>query len=123
MDFSKLNGLVPAVIQDDANGDVLMVGFMNAEALERTVALPDEEQQLRKYFSVAEVLDVDREVATLSRCELALVRRVTRCAGGQLPSSSCSRVARSSSFSCWPWSCWGRAGCRSSARALPDGRP
>jgi phosphoribosyl-AMP cyclohydrolase len=29
-------GLVPAVIQDDATGEVLMVGFMNEEALERT---------------------------------------------------------------------------------------
>ena len=36
MDFSKLNGLIPAVIQDDTSGEVLMVGFMNAEALERT---------------------------------------------------------------------------------------
>ena len=38
MDFSKLDGLIPAVIQDDATGDVLMVGFMNAEALEKTRA-------------------------------------------------------------------------------------
>src|SRR3954471_15020399 len=30
-------GLIPAVIQDDANGDVLMVGWMNAEAVHRTV--------------------------------------------------------------------------------------
>jgi phosphoribosyl-ATP pyrophosphohydrolase/phosphoribosyl-AMP cyclohydrolase len=36
MDYSKLNGLVPAVIQDDETGQVLMVGFMNAEALART---------------------------------------------------------------------------------------
>jgi phosphoribosyl-AMP cyclohydrolase len=36
MDYSKLNGLVPAVIQDAGSGEVLMVGFMNAEALERT---------------------------------------------------------------------------------------
>jgi phosphoribosyl-ATP pyrophosphohydrolase/phosphoribosyl-AMP cyclohydrolase len=36
MDFSKLNGLIPAVIQDDATGEVLMVGFMNEEALART---------------------------------------------------------------------------------------
>jgi phosphoribosyl-AMP cyclohydrolase len=36
MDFSKLNGLIPAVIQDDDSNEVLMVGFMNAEALERT---------------------------------------------------------------------------------------
>ena len=38
MDFSKLNGLVPAVVQDDVTGEVLMVGFMNQEALDRTVA-------------------------------------------------------------------------------------
>ncbi len=36
MDFSKLGGLVPAVVQDDETGEVLMVGFMNAEALEAT---------------------------------------------------------------------------------------
>jgi phosphoribosyl-AMP cyclohydrolase len=36
MDFTKLNGLVPAVVQDDSSGEVLMVGFMNEEALERT---------------------------------------------------------------------------------------
>ena len=32
LDFTKLDGLVPAVVQDDATGDVLMVGFMNPEA-------------------------------------------------------------------------------------------
>ncbi|HSL20804.1 MAG TPA: phosphoribosyl-AMP cyclohydrolase [Vicinamibacterales bacterium] len=38
MDFTKLSGLVPAVVQDDATNEVLMVGFMNAEALARTRA-------------------------------------------------------------------------------------
>jgi phosphoribosyl-ATP pyrophosphohydrolase/phosphoribosyl-AMP cyclohydrolase len=38
VDFSKLGGLVPAVIQDDSSGEVLMVGFMNQEALERTLS-------------------------------------------------------------------------------------
>lgn len=38
MDFSKLDGLIPAVVQDDESGEVLMVGFMNEEALERTRA-------------------------------------------------------------------------------------
>ena len=37
MNFSKLDGLIPAVVQDDESNEVLMVGFMNAEALERTV--------------------------------------------------------------------------------------
>ena len=38
MDFTKLDGLIPAVIQDDTSGEVLMVGFMNEEAWERTRA-------------------------------------------------------------------------------------
>ena len=36
MDFSKLDGLIPAVVQDDRSGEVLMVGFMNEEALRKT---------------------------------------------------------------------------------------
>ena len=36
MDFTKLDGLVPAIIQDDESGEVLMVGFMNEEALAST---------------------------------------------------------------------------------------
>ena len=36
MDFSKLDGLIPAVVQDDDSNEVLMVGFMNEEALART---------------------------------------------------------------------------------------
>jgi phosphoribosyl-ATP pyrophosphohydrolase/phosphoribosyl-AMP cyclohydrolase len=33
MDFSKLDGLIPAVVQDDLTDEVLMVGFMNEAAL------------------------------------------------------------------------------------------
>ena len=36
LDFTKLNGLIPAVVQDVATRTVLMVGFMNEEALEQT---------------------------------------------------------------------------------------
>ena len=36
MDFSKLDGLIPAVIQDAESQEVLMVGFMNEEALDLT---------------------------------------------------------------------------------------
>ena len=36
MDFSKLRGLIPAVVQDDDTGEVLMVGFMNDAALAET---------------------------------------------------------------------------------------
>ena len=36
VDFTKLSGLVPAVVQDDRTGEVLMVAFMNEEAMART---------------------------------------------------------------------------------------
>ena len=36
IDFSKFHGLVPAVVQDAATRDVLMVGFMNQEAWDVT---------------------------------------------------------------------------------------
>jgi phosphoribosyl-AMP cyclohydrolase len=37
MDFSNLGGLIPAVVQDEGTSEVLMVGFMNQEALDRTM--------------------------------------------------------------------------------------
>jgi phosphoribosyl-ATP pyrophosphohydrolase/phosphoribosyl-AMP cyclohydrolase len=36
IDFNKLNGLVPAVVQDSETLKVLMVGFMNEEAVKKT---------------------------------------------------------------------------------------
>ena len=36
LDFEKQNGLIPAIIQDAATQKVLMLGFMNAEALAKT---------------------------------------------------------------------------------------
>lgn len=36
LDFKKENGLIPAIIQDAVSGKVLMLGFMNAEALSIT---------------------------------------------------------------------------------------
>ena len=36
MDFSKLDGLIPAVVQDHVSREVLMVGFMNQEAWDVT---------------------------------------------------------------------------------------
>jgi phosphoribosyl-AMP cyclohydrolase len=37
LDFDKSGGLVPAIVQDWRDGRVLMVGFMNREAFEKTV--------------------------------------------------------------------------------------
>jgi len=36
IDFDKMQGLVPAIVQDSANGEILMLGFMNREAWEKT---------------------------------------------------------------------------------------
>ncbi|HEV1993523.1 MAG TPA: phosphoribosyl-AMP cyclohydrolase [Candidatus Acidoferrum sp.] len=36
IDFQKSGALVPAIIQDERTGDVLMLGFMNAESLAET---------------------------------------------------------------------------------------
>ncbi len=37
IDFSKGNGLAPAIIQDAETGDVLMLGYMNEASLKKTV--------------------------------------------------------------------------------------
>jgi len=37
LDFKKMGGLVPAVVQDHQTGEVLMVAFMNPEAWETTL--------------------------------------------------------------------------------------
>jgi phosphoribosyl-AMP cyclohydrolase len=34
--FEKLGGLIPGIVQDHKTGDVLMLGYLNAEALEKT---------------------------------------------------------------------------------------
>jgi phosphoribosyl-ATP pyrophosphohydrolase/phosphoribosyl-AMP cyclohydrolase len=38
IDFDKMGGLAPAIVQDADNGEVLMLGFMNGEAFEKTLA-------------------------------------------------------------------------------------
>lgn len=37
IDWNKVNGLIPAVIQDAQSKDVLMLGYMNSEALDKTL--------------------------------------------------------------------------------------
>jgi phosphoribosyl-AMP cyclohydrolase len=39
IDFTKMQGLAPAVIQDVETRELLMVGFMNREALETTLRM------------------------------------------------------------------------------------
>lgn len=38
IDFDKMDGLTPAIVQDADNGEVLMLGFMNREAFDKTFA-------------------------------------------------------------------------------------
>lgn len=37
LDWNKQNGLLPAIVQDADTGQVLMLGYMNADALEETL--------------------------------------------------------------------------------------
>ena len=39
IDFKKMDGLVPAIVQDAKTLKVLMLGFMNEEAYNKTVAI------------------------------------------------------------------------------------
>jgi len=39
IDFEKMQGLVPAIVQDQANGEILMLGFMNLAAWEKSLAV------------------------------------------------------------------------------------
>ncbi|MBU1501793.1 MAG: bifunctional phosphoribosyl-AMP cyclohydrolase/phosphoribosyl-ATP diphosphatase, partial [Nanoarchaeota archaeon] len=36
IDFKKMNGLIPVIIQDNKTNEVLMLGFMNKKAFEKT---------------------------------------------------------------------------------------
>jgi phosphoribosyl-AMP cyclohydrolase len=38
VDFDKMDGLVPAIVQDASDGTVLTMAYMDAEALRRTLA-------------------------------------------------------------------------------------
>lgn len=38
LDFKKTGGLIPAIVQDHASGEVLMLAYMNTEAWEATLA-------------------------------------------------------------------------------------
>jgi phosphoribosyl-AMP cyclohydrolase len=78
--FEKHNGLVPAIVQDDASGEVLMLGFMNEEALAETqrtlraVFFSRSRNKLwKKGESSGHVLNV-KEVRVDCDCDAILVR-------------------------------------------------
>ena len=81
MDFTKLDGLIPAVIQDHETNEVLMVGFMNETALAET-----RRSGFATFFSrtAREALDEGRDVGQPAR-----------------RSSGCSPIATMTR--CWCW--------------------
>jgi len=67
IDFQKSGGLVPAIIQDERSGDVLMLGFMNPESLAKRDA------QEKLCSSAAHETSCGRKAnraATLARAQL-----------------------------------------------------
>ena len=63
IDFDKMNGLIPAVIQDDKTSEVLMLGFMNEQALQTLNAswllfTVGPKKDFGQKVSKAEILDV-----------------------------------------------------------------
>ena len=54
LDFAKGGGLLPAVIQDAVTRKVLMLGYMNEEALQKTLA----EKKVTKSIIVIPVIPV-----------------------------------------------------------------
>jgi phosphoribosyl-AMP cyclohydrolase len=84
LDFEKENGLIPAIVQDHLNGEVLMLGFMNPEALaltQKTGFVTFYSRSRKKLWTKGETsgqklilrelrLDCDRD-ALLVRVELA----------------------------------------------------
>ncbi len=46
LNFEKLNGLIPAIVVDNSNNQILMLGFMNKASLEKTI-----ESKLVTFFS------------------------------------------------------------------------
>ena len=84
LDFEKEDGLIPAIVQDHANGEVLMLGFMNPEALaltQKTGFVTFYSRSRKKLWTKGETsgqklilrelrLDCDRD-ALLVRVELA----------------------------------------------------
>jgi phosphoribosyl-AMP cyclohydrolase len=80
IDFKKDGGLVPAIIQDDQSGRVLMLGFMNAQSYAETqhtgevVFFSRSRQKLwKKGESSGHVLKV-REIRTDCDADAILVR-------------------------------------------------
>ena len=88
MDFTKLDGLIPAVIQDVDSSEVLMVGFMNEEALaltKKTGFATFFSRTRNKLWMKGETSGNQLEVvAMLTDCDYTLLLKVKRLGDGNV---------------------------------------
>jgi phosphoribosyl-AMP cyclohydrolase len=89
MDFAKLGGLLPAIVQDADSNEVLMLGYMNAEALARTQttgAVTFFSRSRQTLWTKGETSGNRLAVVSMhADCDLdALLVRVTREGGGRV---------------------------------------
>ena len=67
LDFDKTNGLVPAIIQDNETRKVLMLGFMNKEAYDKTVMLIELALYLDTHKEDAEAFGLFQQYVALEK--------------------------------------------------------
>lgn len=77
LNFQKLGGLIPAIIQDAQTKNVLMLGFMNREAYDKTVA-----EGKVTFFSRTKIVygqRVRKVVTFLTWCQSRMTATMTPC--------------------------------------------
>lgn len=77
LDWTKTDGLIPAIVQDATSGQVLMLGCMNEEALAKTL----ETGKVTFFLAPRDVYGPRAKRATIGSISLTSLRTaiVTRC--------------------------------------------
>lgn len=97
LDFARGNGLLPAIVQDAASGAVLMLAFMNRDAVRatlergRVVFFSRSRQRLWEKGETSGhwlLLEDITPTATATRCSSPRARRVRRAIAARAPASA-----------------------------------
>ena len=90
IDFEKMGGLVPAIIQDAVTKNVLMLGFMNKEAYEKTIATKKVTfwRPKVRHRATTSTLSAFRTTATKTRCSSRYIHRVQPAIREQTPAGA-----------------------------------
>lgn len=97
IDFEKMGGLVPAIIQDAVTKNVLMLGFMNKEAYEKTIATKKSPSGAVhatvcgpkvRHRATTSTLSAFRTTATKTRCSSRYIHRVQPAIREQTPAGA-----------------------------------